>query len=184
LSTLRPRGERSGRRMTQNNSDYQEHQRKRWMRPDAHRFIRPDWRRFVRPGFERDHPFALYEQKYDPDQPRVPAGDPAGGQWTSDGSTSAGRNDPRVISDATPDPVRPGAQYAQRLRGAFGSVRVNGQFLQPTPAQSARLAIAEGQAQDAIQRVHNIEPNWKPQPSIFETVEGQIQAYQAATLQA
>jgi hypothetical protein len=61
--------------------------------------------------------------KYSPDQPRVPAGNPDGGQWTSGGGTSGGqdtrvaptanRNDPRVISDATPDPVRPGAQYAQ-----------------------------------------------------------------------
>lgn len=55
---------------------------------DAHRFVRPDWRRTVRPGFERHHPFALYEQKYDPNQPRVPSGTPAGGQWTSDGSSS------------------------------------------------------------------------------------------------
>jgi hypothetical protein len=54
--------------------------------------------------------------KYSPDQPRVPAGNRDGGQWTSGG---AGRNDPRVISDTTPDPVRPGAQYAQgdRLQG-------------------------------------------------------------------
>lgn len=72
--------------MTHTNSEYLEHQRKRWMRPDAHRFVRPAWRRFVRPGFERDHPFALYERKFDPTQPRVPAGDPAGGQWTNSGS--------------------------------------------------------------------------------------------------
>jgi hypothetical protein len=169
--------------MTHTNSDYQARQLKRWTRPDAHRFVRPDWRRFVRPGFERDHPFALCERKYSADQPRVPAGDPAGGQWTSAGG-SAGRNDPRVISDATPDPVRQGAQYAQRVRGAFGSVRINGQFLQPTPGQLARLSIAEGQAQDAIRRVQNVDPNWKPQPSTVETVEGQIQAYQAATLRA
>ena len=49
-----------------------EHQLRRWMQPDAHRFIRPDWRRFVRPEFQADHPFALYEGKYSPDQPRVP----------------------------------------------------------------------------------------------------------------
>jgi len=30
--------------------------------------------------------------KYDPNQPRVPAGDPDGGQWTSDGSFN-GAND-------------------------------------------------------------------------------------------
>ena len=62
------------------------------------RFVRPDWRRHVRPGFERDHPFALYEQKYDPNQPRVPAGDPAGGQWTSD--SSSGGLPTRQLTDA------------------------------------------------------------------------------------
>jgi hypothetical protein len=71
--------------MSQFQSDYLAHELKRWMRPDAHRFIRPDWRRFLHPGFEADHPFALYERKYSPDQPRAPAGGPDGGQWTSDG---------------------------------------------------------------------------------------------------
>jgi len=67
------------------------HQLKRWIRPAAHHFVRPDWRRYVRPGFERDFPFELYERKYSPDQPRVPAGDPAGGQWTSgDGPETGG----------------------------------------------------------------------------------------------
>src|SRR3712207_6683082 len=41
-------------------------------------------------------------RKYRPDQPRVPAGNPDGGQWTSEGG-GVGINDPRVISDATPD---------------------------------------------------------------------------------
>jgi hypothetical protein len=30
-----------------------------------------------------------YRRKYDPDQPRVPAGNSDGGQWTSDGSSDA-----------------------------------------------------------------------------------------------
>ena len=55
------------------NAAYLEHQRKRWMRSDAHHFVRPDWRKSVRPGFENDPPFALYENKYRPDQARVPA---------------------------------------------------------------------------------------------------------------
>ena len=62
---------------------------------------------------------------YNPNQPRVPAGNPDGGQWTSGeggtqsstGATSdraAGRNDPRILSDATPDNLaKPGAQLAQ-----------------------------------------------------------------------
>jgi hypothetical protein len=56
---------------------YLEYQLKRWMRPDAHRFVRPHWRRFVRPEFQQDHPFALYERKYSPDQPRDDHG-----RWT------------------------------------------------------------------------------------------------------
>ena len=32
-----------------------------------------------------------FHQKYSPDQPRVPAGNPDGGQWTSDGGSGAGR---------------------------------------------------------------------------------------------
>ena len=65
------------------------------MRPDAHHFVRPDWRRFVRPEFQDGHPFALYERKYSQDQPRVPAGDPLGGQWTDEGGDgpSSGSSD-------------------------------------------------------------------------------------------
>src|SRR5262245_15386450 len=45
---------------------------------------------------------------YNPDQPRVPAGSPQGGQWTS--GDGGGRNDPRIISDATPiNDWKPGA---------------------------------------------------------------------------
>jgi hypothetical protein len=170
--------------MTRNDSEWLEHQLKRWMRPDAHRFVRPDWRRFVRPGFERDHPFALYERKYDPSQPRVPAGDPAGGRWTS-GSGAVGRNDPRLISDATPDPVRPGAQYAQnRIRVGGRIIFINGQFFEMTPGQAARLAVADAQARDALARVRLLDPNWNPTPGIRDTVEGEIAQTQSEAQQA
>src|SRR5205085_12649918 len=59
--------------------------------------------------------------KYSPDQPRVPAGNPDGGQWTDAGGSGAGRPADSgrsesvglVLSDESPDPIRPGAQYAQ-----------------------------------------------------------------------
>jgi len=62
------------------------------------------------------------EKRYNPDQPRVPAGHPHGGEWTSgdwsdatNGDASS-RNVPsqhQVLSDATPDNAwKPGAQYA------------------------------------------------------------------------
>jgi hypothetical protein len=50
------------------------HQKKRWMRHDANRFLLP---RFV-----------ATELKFDPHQPRVPAGNPDGGQWTLGDTTT------------------------------------------------------------------------------------------------
>jgi hypothetical protein len=51
---------------------------------------------------------------YDPNQPRVPAGHPDGGQWTNQASGDGARiNDPRVLSDIEPDdPWILGADYA------------------------------------------------------------------------
>src|SRR4029077_17002051 len=62
-----------------------------------------------------EHEMWCFEQKYSPNQPRVPAGSPEGGQWTS-GARAVGNAavaDGQVLSDAGPDPIRPGAQYAQ-----------------------------------------------------------------------
>jgi hypothetical protein len=162
----------------------------RGMRPDAHLFVRPGWRRHVRSGFEDDLPFALSEQKYRSDQPRVPAGSREGGQWTDAGGgggggrVGGGINDHRIISDATPDPVRPGSQYAQRRRGGTTRVLVNGRQLEATPAQAARLTVVEAQARDAIRRVHALDPNWKPAPSFRDTVEGEIAAIHAEAREA
>jgi len=38
---------------------------------------------------KRDLAFRRFQRKYSPDQPRVPAGNPDGGQWTSGGGTAA-----------------------------------------------------------------------------------------------
>jgi hypothetical protein len=162
------------------------HELKRWMRPDAHRFVRPDWRRFVRPGFEKDHPFALYERKYRPDQLRDELGrwadEGSGGRW----SKPSGINDPRVISDATPDnDWKPGAQYAQnRQTPPVTAVLINGNWVVPTPGQAARLTIVEAQARDAIRRVQELDPRWKPQAELYDTIEGRIAARQNDLRQA
>lgn len=70
-------------------SAYLTRQLDRWTRPNAHLFVRPDWRRFA-PRADAEHPFARYEQKYRPDQPRVPAGSREGGQWASGGEGGGG----------------------------------------------------------------------------------------------
>jgi hypothetical protein len=80
---------------------------------------------------------------FNPNQPRIPAGNPHGGEWTS-----SGRNDSAVLSDATPDNEwQPGAQYAQNGppgsggRGS-GPPRI-GQLPPMEGGQAARLAAAQ-----------------------------------------
>jgi hypothetical protein len=167
--------------------DYRNYETKRFMRSDADRFFRSDWRRFVSPGQSNSRLyqfFECFERKFSAEQPRVPRGSPGGGQWTSDG-TEVGRTDPRVLSDATPDPAAPGSRYAQnRPRGGFASVTINGQQVEPTPGQQARLAVVEAQARDALRRVQELDPRWQPQPSVYESVEGLIGSYQADLRQA
>lgn len=126
---------------------------------------------------------ARLRRKYRSDQPRIPAGSPGGGQWTSDGP---GTGPQQVLSDATPDNLwRPGVDYAQNTsRGPRGSVFVNGQWLQPTPAQAARLAVAESRANAAIERVREIEPNWRPSASAYETIEGRITSAESEAREA
>ncbi len=63
------------------------YQRKRWMRPDASRWMRPDAHIWKRPGFDAATAHIAVDRKYDPDQPRVPAGEPDGGQWTTGGNS-------------------------------------------------------------------------------------------------
>jgi hypothetical protein len=108
----------------------------------------------------------------------VPAGHSDGGQWTSKSGHDAGQRNP-VRSDATPgNEWQVGARYASGRGPRVGP---------PTPAtqtQLFRLGTARTEAQNAIRRVQEIEPSWKPQPSAYQTVEGMIRAYQAEAQQA
>lgn len=87
---------------------YLEHERKRFMRPNAYRFLRPDWRRFVRPGSELARHYAELEAKYRPDQPRVPAGQREGRQWADDGGSQVDSNE----------------RYGERIRVAGTVIRI------------------------------------------------------------
>lgn len=69
------------------------HQRDRWMRSDAQRFMQPDAARWIRPDVARylvpgtnpSDVFPALDRKFNPNQPRIPAGQAGGGRWT-DGS--------------------------------------------------------------------------------------------------
>jgi len=103
-----------------------------------------------------------------PEQPRVPAGNPDGGQWADGGG---GGNLIRIQSGR---------------RGPRGDAprRIGGRWVEGTPAQLTRLDISHSQMQAAVRRVQELELRWKPTPSAYETIEGQIAANEAATREA
>lgn len=100
-------------------------------------------------------------------QPRVPAGNPDGGQWTDGGG--------RVISVQARPP---------RGSRSGGPRRIAGNWRDITPEQATRLEISHSQMRAAVQRVQRLDPNWKPRPSLYETVEGEISANNAARREA
>jgi hypothetical protein len=144
-------------------------------------------------------------QKYNSDQPRVPAGQSAGGQWTKDGEGGPGDldvgpdnggagsdnrpsyavpvSDSHVISDTTPDNTwKPGAQYAGGPEE--NENRGRGPLVGGTPAQEARLEIAEREWEDVRNRMRTIDPYWRPTPGAYETIEGAIADLEAKTREA
>ncbi|GEC14322.1 hypothetical protein [Nitrobacter winogradskyi] len=54
-------------------------QQSRWLQPDGGRWIRPDAARFLPPGADVEKAFPALAPKYNPNQPRVPAGNSDGG---------------------------------------------------------------------------------------------------------
>ena len=169
-----------------------EYQRRRFARPDAKRWVRPDAARFQKPDFvygslvnEKSCPLH-WDCKFDPGQPRVPAGSSDGGQWTngSVASVPSSITDPRVLSDAEPGTIQAGMQYAQARPRTPGSVIINGQQVEMSPGQAARLAEVQSRAEAATERVREVDRNWKATPSSYNTVEGLIRAYRSDAEQA
>jgi hypothetical protein len=145
-------------------------------------------------------------RKYSPDQPRVPGGSRDGGQWTREEGSSGTHdwlsslganadshhintsspvyNDPRILSDATPDNAWiPGAQYAGGIESE-GENRNVGSWPEATPAQEARLAIAEARWESFRTQVRIIDPYWRPTPGVYETIEGGIADLEAKAQEA
>jgi HK97 family phage portal protein len=90
--------------------------------------------------------------KYSPDQPRVPAGNSDGGQWTSGGGGGGGL-----------------ASEASRRRTV--------DFI--SPAQQARRDIATARSRGSVRRLRELDPEWREPTSAWETVEGEIAHHEA-----
>jgi hypothetical protein len=133
---------------------------------------------------EAQHRLAWHRSHFDPNQPRVPAGHPDGGQWTRTASAK-GTDARQVLSDVTPDnDWKPGAQYANARRPGTVPVRIGQQWFEVELGHANRLFMAEARAQVAIAKVRELDPNWRPDSALRDTVEGQIRAYEAQVEQA
>jgi hypothetical protein len=99
-----------------------------------------------------------------PDQARVPAGNPDGGQWTDEGGSTR----PQRVSG----------------RGGTRGSRSGGRWPEASPGQQTRLAISQFQMRAALEKVRSVDPRWRPTPQAYETIEGQIGANVAVTREA
>jgi dihydroxyacetone kinase DhaKLM complex PTS-EIIA-like component DhaM len=105
-------------------------------------------------------------KKYDPSQPRVPAGSRTGGQWTN-GSNGVGVfvfQNPNavptlglVLSDEMPDPLIEGAQYAQANITIDYSAALTG--LSNVDSTTKELSRALAQTMATVDFI----PEWTPQ---------------------
>jgi len=114
--------------------------------------LRRDWEllRFALLGRKAGHP-----ANYNPAQPRVPAGNADGGQWTSEGAQGT--------------PTRVAGPCA---RGPSSS------FPGETPRQRAEFEALRSQADQAVRAVRRLDPNWREPASLSEpqTIQGAIRA--------
>lgn len=109
---------------------------------------------------------ALALRRFNPAQPRVPVGNPDGGQWTDGGG-----GEPRT------------ELVSLRPRGPARRV-IGGRPYPVTPVQEARLDMSAARARALVREVQRHDPSWRPQPSIYEGVEGQIRANEWDAAQA
>lgn len=159
--------------------------------------LRLDWLKLSRDLIARRLPRRA--AKYRPDQPRVPAGSPEGGQWT-DGSGGSGPMTfeewlaggwadfgavevDRTTGEATGARTRPDEDTAADWANGRGRGN-SGAWPNASPGQHARWAASELQAQAAIRRVQELDSRWRPSASISEGIEGAILSNQAAVRQA
>jgi len=64
-------------------------------------------------------------------------------------------------------------------------IRIGGQWFEATPGQAAELAAVRANYNNIIARVRELDPSWKPRPSLHEqSVEGFIRASKGETLEA
>jgi hypothetical protein len=79
-------------------------------------------------------------QKYSSDQPRVPAGNPDGGQWTSDGGNGSSADSSDATGEGSGQPTR----YAARETGTLTDETQRTSSNSPMPDDSGERRVAQG----------------------------------------
>ncbi len=111
----------------------------------------------------------LLKAGYRPDQPRVPAGNPDGGQWI-DGGETGGDTRVELVS-------------SRRPRGN-GQIRIGQRWLPATSGQQLRISISQTARDRAVAEARRIDPSWRPRAQAYETIEGLIEATEATRFEA
>ncbi len=145
------------------------------------RLARLKWRR----AFDQlENKLALWVESvktgFDPNQPRVPAGNSDGGQWASGGGNGTGsRTDRNNSTGSTPrdfrNPDKPRVQLAQ-MRRTRRSIQIGNRRFPATTSQAMRYGTADRRAKKLLERVQELDPAWKPRPNAAppQTAEGAI----------
>lgn len=108
---------------------------------------------------------------YDPNQPRVPAGNPHGGQWTDGGGSASGRSSDERLVRLTQ------ARGGRRSLGLSGYVTLrNGSRVPATLRQESELLGLRLALTRLERQIRNFDPNWRLPSSLTETVRGEIAA--------
>jgi hypothetical protein len=139
-------------------------------------------------------------QKYSPDQPRVSAGNPDGGQWTrEEGGSQRSTSSSRISTERSGVPVRyasleispsnvladapaSGTRYAAGNESNEENEREGG--MEPSPGQLIRLDVAQARLNDLIAQARKIDQNWSPSPGVYKDIEGKITNLEARAQEA
>ncbi|WP_148287857.1 hypothetical protein [Rhodopseudomonas sp. B29] len=142
------------------------------LQPNAGRWIRQDAARFLKPGTDPADVFPALDRKFNPNQPRIPAGQFGGGRWTdgsepgADGSAEALTSADPASSDITADASSPLAFQAQSSGSLESWLKQLDDLAWKDPRQipSAGATDAEENLQE-VQGRRQPPPNWFPSAS-------------------
>ena len=61
---------------------------------------------------------------------------------------------------------------------------ISGRRIQTTPQEETRIQLAAMNAETAVRRVQERDPNWKPRPGLYDSAEGEIRNNERITREA